>query len=83
MQDDVNVYKSLDLMLPAQVPRELSESALRAGEPESAISGLLDEAFGVGALTQEVIDFVESVYSDGPVIEMLEALKQLQRDSAA
>lgn len=77
MIQDKEVYERLDSMLPGKVPRWLSESAIDAGEPESAISDLLDAAYSVGALSQDVIDYIESVYTDGPVIDMLEALQMI------
>lgn len=83
MLNDEQVYNRLLRMLPDSVPRGLSDSAFEAGEHESAISGLLDEAYSVGALTQKIIDYVESVYTDGPVVEMLEALRMFEEKSGA
>lgn len=78
MDNDYEVYETLSKMLDKHVAREEAENSVAAGEPESAISDLLDAAYSVGALSQDVVDYIESVYTGGPVIEMLAALRMLE-----
>jgi len=78
MIDDFEVYQCVSELLSDSVDREGAELSVESGEPESAISGLLDEAYTSDALSQEVIDYVQSIYTDGPVIEMLDALRMFE-----
>lgn len=78
MSREVEIYQQVKSMVAPSVDTDPSQGTLEAGEPEFATAGLLDEAYSAGALTREIIDYVESIYTDGPVIEMLEALRMFE-----
>lgn len=75
MDEDVEAYKALIKMLPSTIDTSLAESALHAGEAESAISDLLEEAYSKHCLTDNIIEFIESRYDSGPASEVLNGLK--------
>lgn len=82
MKDEYEVYGALDRMLPGSVSRGIAESAVNAGEPESGIADLLDEAYGDGFLTDEIITFIRSELDGGPAIEVLDGLAMLEAQNS-
>lgn len=76
---DEESYRQLEKLISPSVGRVLAEEHLRAGEPEEAIATLLDEAFTAGCLADRAVEFIEERYDDGPVIEMLEVLRIIDR----
>ena len=81
--DDVAVYRVVSSMIPESVDREDAEMSIACGEPESAIAGLLDEAFVEKALSVQVLDYVDSLFESGQVADMSKALRSLMQSSVA
>ncbi|QPK78274.1 hypothetical protein G7Y31_06700 [Corynebacterium lizhenjunii] len=78
MLTDEEVYRRLDAMLPPGVERWGAQANFEAGEPECAITALMDAAFVAGGLPVEALRLIRSNYDGGPVIEILEALVALE-----
>lgn len=81
--DDVAVYRVVSSMILENVDREDAEMSIECGEPESAIAGLLDEAFVEKALSVQVLDYVDSLFESGQVADMSKALRSLMQSSVA
>lgn len=75
MLDDYEFYEQVAAMLDPSVDKSMSAGDVAGGEPESAVSTLLDEAYCEGKLTPEIVSLVERRYTSGPVAEMLVALR--------
>ncbi|KAB1554259.1 hypothetical protein F7232_04670 [Corynebacterium sp. 319] len=76
MTDVYQEYEWLDAVLPPSVYRDVAEQDYAAGEPESAIANLLEDALEEGAVTPEIVQRLKREYSSdpfiGPVIEICE-----------
>ncbi|MFI5505197.1 Uncharacterised protein [Corynebacterium kutscheri] len=83
MLTDYEIYKRVDAMLPAEVDRELSETAISCGEPESAIATLISFASEDGLLTDKVIELLSSEYEHGVVALTLGAIVDAMKQDAA
>lgn len=83
-EDVAQYYAELSNKLPAALDREGCESALRAGEPESAVAELLELACEDGILTDDILNEAELRVGSVKMEEFIDALRQyMKRDSVA
>lgn len=76
-------YEELSHRLPPSIDREGCESCVNAGEPEFAITELLELAFVDGSLTFEILKDVEEKMFDSPsVLRMVNALRELMTQNS-
>ncbi|KAB3522770.1 hypothetical protein GC425_04675 [Corynebacterium sp. zg254] len=68
METDYEVYEWLDRVLPPHVYREMAQQAYDAGEPDSAVADLLEEAVEAGALPPEILQRLKLEYPEDPVV---------------
>lgn len=81
--NEYEIYQEIDRLLPKRVHRDAASTLYRGGEPESAIADLLDEAYGKGCLTDEIISLVRSEFEGGPANEVLDGLEMLNARKSA
>ncbi|WP_257203164.1 hypothetical protein [Corynebacterium cystitidis] len=72
------LYEKLDSWLPEGVDRENAESNFQAGEIEYAVTSLLDDAFAVDALSDEIVAFVAKNTDALAISETLDALRGMR-----
>lgn len=83
-EDVAQYYAELSNKLPATLDKEGCEIALRAGEPESAVTELLELAYEDGTLTYEILNEAESRVDSATMEDFVNALREyMKRDSVA
>lgn len=78
MLSDSEIYCKMCNIVDSSVDLTGANANFEAGEPEFAITSLLEAAFEAGKLTAKLIDTANQYYSSGPVPEMLNALDMLR-----
>ena len=77
----IGCYRDLSSRFPAELDREDSELCLNEGEPESALTGLLEEAYENGSLTEGILDEVEKKFDLPPIGDTVRALRAMMRSN--
>ena len=77
-------FDRLNSFIPRHVSREAALDSLAAGEPDGAITALIEDAFSAGVLSKEALEIVDSVPLDTPYAMIVDEIrKRVLQDSAA